>query len=182
MYGMIHKAAREFATQSLGDEAWSEVVERVGLGNEHFISGQHYSDEVTLKLIAELCGKLDMELADLLKAFGHYWIGFTERSDYSPALAMAGDDLETFLHNLDDLHHGIKATMPEADLPSFSVVRSDERQIEVLYSSGRDGLASFVEGLLNGLMDKFSEPGSVSHRSDGDGILFTINRAQAKAA
>ena len=45
---MIHKAARQFVTEVQGPQVWSGIVSRCNLNDEHFISGQHYSDEVTV--------------------------------------------------------------------------------------------------------------------------------------
>lgn len=177
MYGMIHRAAREFALRTLDEQTWGSILSTVGLDNQHFVSGQHFSDEVTLGLIGALSRELKTPVPDLMREFGRFWISFTERSDYSDALAMAGDDLVTFLCNLDDLHYGIQATMPEASLPGFTVQSADDEQIELLYISERQGLETFVEGLLLGLMDKFSEPGAISHQPAEAGVLFRIERS-----
>ena len=179
MYGMIHRAAREFAAQSMDEKAWNSFLQHLGLDNRHFISGQHYTDDVTFRLIGGLSDQLGIPTPDLLFQFGRYWISFTERSDYSAALAMAGDDLTTFLRNLDDLHHGIQATMPEASLPSFTVTKADSTSIELLYISEREGLETFVEGLLAGLMAKFSEQGTVTHQPTTAGIAFKIDRTES---
>ena len=176
MYGMIHRAARELARQTLDEQSWDAILKRLDLDNGHFISGQHYADTVTLDLVGALSEALETPVPDLLAEFGQYWISFTERSDYAAALAMAGDDLVTFLRNLDELHHGIQATMPEANLPSFSVTRADAGQIELLYISQREGLETFVAGLLQGLMAKFSEQGTISHRPSDKGVIYTIER------
>ena len=179
MYGMIHRAAREFAMQSLDEDVWQSILTKVNLNNRHFISGQHYSDEETFALIGELSERLNTPAPELLTEFGRYWIKFTERSDYSAALAMAGDDLETFLRNLDELHHGIQATMPDARLPSFSVQTADPDQIVLLYVSERQGLETFVEGLLQGLMPKFSKSDAVSHQPTNGGVEFRIDRSES---
>ena len=182
MYGMIHKAAREFSTERLGPEAWVKLQDRAGLNSEHFISGQHYGDDVTVKLLGEIAGELGCGLEDLLREFGRYWICFTSKSDYASVMDMAGDDLVTFLQNLDALHSSIKATMPEASLPSFQVLSHDETAIELVYRSEREGLTVFVQGLLEGLMQRFSEEGTVSASVDDDGIVFRISKHQSKAA
>lgn len=179
MYGMIHRAAREFAMQTLDDEVWQSILTKVNLDSRHFISGQHYSDEDTFALIGELSEHLDTPVPELLTEFGRYWISFTGRSDYSAALAMAGDDLVTFLRNLDELHHGIQATMPEASLPGFTVMVADPDQIVLLYTSERQGLETFVEGLLLGLLAKFSEAGAISHRPAQAGVEFRIDRSES---
>lgn len=179
MYGMIHRAAREFAMQTLDEQVWQSILTKANLDNRHFISGQHYSDDETFALIGELSEKLDTPVPELLTEFGRYWIKFTERSDYAAALAMAGDDLVTFLRNLDELHHGIQATMTDARLPSFTVQAADSDQIVVVYTSERQGLETFVEGLLHGLLAKFSESGSISHQLTNAGVEFRIDRSES---
>ncbi len=179
MYGMIHRAAREFAMQTLDEQVWQSILAKVNLDSRHFISGQHYSDEDTFALIGALSEKLDKPVPELLTEFGRYWINFTERSDYAAALAMAGEDLVTFLGNLDELHHGIQATMPDARLPGFTVQAVDADQIVLTYTSERQGLETFVEGLLLGLLDKFSETGAISHRPTKAGVEFTIDRSES---
>lgn len=179
MYGMIHRAAREFALQLLDEQVWQSILTKINLDNGHFISGQHYSDEDTFALIGALSEQLDTPVPDLLTAFGRYWIKFTGQSDYAAALAMAGDDLVTFLSNLDELHHGIQANMPDARLPSFSVQSADDGQIILLYISERQGLEAFVEGLLQGLLEKFSEPGVISRQLTDAGVEFRIDRTES---
>lgn len=179
MYGMIHRAARDFAMETLDEQVWQSILTKINFDNGHFISGQHYSDEDTFALIGALSEHLNTPVPGLLTAFGRYWIQFTGRSDYAAALAMAGDDLVTFLCNLDELHHGIQANMPDARLPSFSVLSSDEDQIVLLYTSERQGLESFVEGLLQGLLAKFSESGAISHQMTDAGVEFRIDRSES---
>ena len=179
MYGMIHKAARQFVIEDRGQATWTAIVEQCDLNDEHFISGQHYSDEVTVSLLGQISKNLNRPLQDLLFDFGKYWVKFTAKSSYANVLEMAGDDLVTFLDNLDTMHRSIKATMPEAVMPTFAVTRHDGPNIELLYRSEREGLEDFVRGLLYGLLDRFSEHGeiAVGHR-DGD-IFFSISRRQA---
>lgn len=179
MYGMIHKAARAFTIREHGDQRWAEIAASLDMSDEHFISGQHYSDETTVRLLGAIAADLGVEVAQLLRSFGRYWVEYTAASDYASALEMCGDDLVTFLDSLDDLHRGIKTTMPEAVLPSFSVISSDSTGIELLYQSEREGLESFVTGLLEGVMARFSEPGHVAWTAASDGVAFQITRAAA---
>lgn len=179
MYGMIHKAARQFTLECKGEATWADIMSRCDMNDEHFISGQHYSDAVTFSLLGEISNVLDTSLDDILFEFGRYWVEFTAHSSYANVLDMAGDDLVTFLENLDTMHRSIKATMPDAVMPIFAVIRNSGPEIELLYRSERAGLEQFVLGLLYGLMDRFSEHGEISFtRSDGD-TIFAIARRQA---
>ena len=182
MYGMIHKAARDFTTQECGEGIWQGIIAKCELGEEHFISGQHYGDETTISLLVAISGELGLELDDLLFRFGKYWINFTASSSYGTVMDMAGDDLATFLSNLDDMHRSIRSTMPDARMPSFMVERQDSAEIELVYRSERTGLTEFVRGLLAGLMERFDEPGEISSFARGNDIVFLIKRSVASRA
>jgi hypothetical protein len=174
MYGMIHKAARELAVAMVGEAAWGEVIQSCGLGSEHFISGQHYSDDLTVRLIGAIAAKAGVAVDSLLKDFGRHWIKFADRSNYAAVLDLAGDDLETFIKNLDRMHASIKATMPEAAMPSFELVKAAGNRITVVYRSPRRGLEPFVAGLFEGLLERFGETGTVALKPSGDDFIFDI--------
>lgn len=179
MYGMIHKAARDFVVGRKGEQIWNDVLSKSGLNDEHFISGQHYGDDLTVGLLGQIATSLDIELSDLLYEFGRHWISFTGASSYSAVMDMAGDDLVTFLDNLDAMHRSIKATMPEAVMPTFAVIRHSAAEIELLYRSERTGLEDFVRGLLAGLLERFTEYGDIDVQHRSGELVFSIARKRA---
>ena len=176
MYGMIHKAAREMALEEFGEEAWAAVLDTCALDDRHFISGQYYNDETTMALIGELVTQTGMTAEDLLDAFGQHWVKFVSASVYKSVIDMTGDNLVTFIENLNRMHDSIKATMSKAVLPSFRVLENSAPVIRVLYKSPRTGFEYFVKGLLEGLMDKFGETGTVSFKAVGGGTEYLIRR------
>ena len=182
MYGMIHKAAKDYARQHIDDAVWQSILTRCKLNDEHFISGQQYDDSATIGLLVEIANALEMQVDALLFEFGKFWIGFTANSSYGTVMDMAGDDLATFISNLDDMHLSIEATMPGADMPSFSVLRQSPTEIELIYRSSRTGLTEFVRGLLAGLMDRFNETGDIQATERGEDIVFRITRRSAVKA
>lgn len=182
MYGMIHKALRELAIEKAGEDAWREIATECKLDSEHFISVQHYPDDVTDALVAAVAAKTGADAQTLLKEFGRHWVKFAQNSGYSGVLDMAGGDLVSFLENLDRMHAGIKAAMPEAVMPSFHVDAVKPNEIVVAYASPRQGLTPFVSGLLEGLLERFGEKGEVVSRPRPDGAEFRIKRASALRA
>ena len=74
MYGMIHKAAREFTIQNHGEERWRAILAKTPLSSEHFISGQHYADDDTFALLGAVSEDLGVDIDQLLSDFGRYWI------------------------------------------------------------------------------------------------------------
>ena len=179
MYGMIHKAAREYCEARLGEASTQALIARCGMDREHFISGKHYDDATTMGLLTEIQDALDCDMDQLLHEFGHHWISFTQASSYASAMRMLGDDLATFMRNLDSLHQSVQSTMPEASLPSFVVIGETPTSIELLYRSNRTGLEAFVIGLLSGLMDRFGVSGEISVRSSGSDQIYTIEHQLA---
>lgn len=179
MYGMIHKAARAFTIREHGEKRWDAIMSSQNLSDEIFISGRHFSDTKTVALIGAIASELEVDIDDLLSGFGRYWIAFTANDDYGPALEMCGDDPLTFFHNLDDLHRGIKTALPDARLPAFRVLHGDAERIELLYQSEREGLASFVTGLIEGVLNRFSQTGVVTWEQAPDGLIFSIQRTNA---
>ncbi len=171
---MIHKAAREYALDRFGPEAWEAIAAHCGFGSEHFISGQHYPDEVTVSLIGAIAEKAGIGGDEMLTEFGRTWVPFTAKSDYAAILDMSGDDLVSFLRNLDMLHTSVAASMPKSRMPSLAVARAEDGEIELIYRSHRTGLAPFVLGLLEALMDRFGERGTVSYEPAGGDTLFRI--------
>lgn len=182
MYGMIHQAAREMIHQLHGPDAWAKILRKSGLSDEAFISAQHYSDDMTLQLIRTISQSTGKELETVLEEFGGYWITFSDASSFSGIMRMAGDNLFSFLANLDRLHASIKTTMNKAVTPSFEVVRSTETTIDIMYRSDRTGLVPFVRGLFYGLLAHFGETGTVTHVDHEDGCLFTIELQPNPAA
>lgn len=180
MYGMIHKALRELAIEKAGEDAWRDIASECKLDSEHFISGQHYSDDVTNALVAAVAAKTRTDAEVLLKEFGRHWIRFAQGSNYVGVLDMAGDDLVTFLENLDRMHASIKTTMPEAVMPTFQVNAANAKEIVIIYKSPRQGLTPFVEGLLEGVLERFNEKGEISSKPCNDGAEFRIKRASAR--
>ena len=118
-----------------------------------------------------------------LQAFGHHWVKTSNTGVYANVMAILGGSLLDALRNLDRMHASIQIAMPDAQLPQFVIVSQDERAIKLAYYSTREGLESFVLGLLEGLLNRYNQPGSVVFSgTDGEARLFTITLAPPLAA
>ncbi len=182
MYGMIQQAARDMVLARYGEEVWQAVLGESGLTSEHFISAQAYDDTITFSLLSAIGTLSDMHQDELLEEFGKFWIEFAEASPYSSVLRMAGDDLVTFLSNLDRMHASIKSTMPQTAVPSFQLLNANDGHIQLVYRSERQGLAPFVRGILHALLKKFGHTGDISTRPTDGAVVFDIVLHAAEAA
>ena len=59
--------------------------------------------------------------------------------------------------NLNNLHDRISSTFLNYRPPNFRVWEGDGKDVEILYLSERIGLTPFVEGLLQGLAQRFNQ-------------------------
>jgi hypothetical protein len=179
MYGLIHQALRDLAVLHVGEEEWNRMLENAGHTRPACIGMQYYSDTTTVRMIDMVADRLGLSFDEALTAFGSHWIDFAEQTNYARILRMAGDDLTSFIDNLDRMHATIRSNMPQADMPQFEVLQSDDTGMEVRYRSTRQGLAPMVHGILQKLATRFDEHAVISHRPMDDGAIFRIDRVRA---
>ena len=175
MYGMIHRSARAMVLEQFGPAAWDQILKSANMDDGDFVSAQPYPDETTFRLIGSAAATAGLTVDQTLRAFGHHWVKTADQGLYANVMAILGGSLLESLTNLDRMHASIQIALPDAQLPQFVVVSEDERSVQLAYYSKRDGLESFVSGLLEGLLIRFNQPGSVAFNgADGAARLFTV--------
>lgn len=175
MYGMIHRAVRQMVLDRAGKEVWAAIELTADIAQSELISAEVYDDAVTMRMIEAAAQASKTDVDQFLVEFGQYWIKYAGQSPFGSILQFTGDNLTTFLHNLDRLHGSVESVMPRARMPSFKVVSDEPGRIEVDYHSSRVGLESFVKGLFIGLLDRFDLCGDVRLLSrDCDGSRFEL--------
>lgn len=160
MYGLVNRAVEGLLRREHGDAVWETVRRRAGVSDAGFQRMKTYDDAVTVSLVAAASEELDISAADLLRAFGQYWVTYVADEGYGPMLTMAGSTLEEFLDQLDAMHARVGLTYRELRPPSFKIERQDGRLL-VHYHSNREGLGPMVVGLLEGLIARFGEAAEV---------------------
>lgn len=184
VYGMIYRAAREFAIDRLGEPFWTGFAEANGLTEAAFITAQSYPDEVTFSVIAGLAEAAAMTQSELLEAFGVYWVDYARRGPHANMLGLGGKTLPAFLGNLNRMHASLAMAMPGSRMPSFFVLSSTNERLRVNYVSSRKGLEPFVRGLLEGLCAMFATEADVIFDPEAPetGAVFEIRYRAAAAA
>lgn len=175
MYGMIHRAVRQMVLEGVGKETWADIEAAARIGQSELISAEVYDDSVTLNLIECAARCVGVEVDQFMIEFGQYWIAYAELGSFGPILHFTGEDIATFLRNLDRLHESVQSVMPDARMPSFKVLSEEPGALVVAYHSHRSGLEPFVEGLLMGLLIRFNLVGTVSPMtSEGARATFRL--------
>ena len=170
MYGLVNIAIRDLIIEKHGEEVWRKVLAKANVDDNPFLPMESFPDEMTYDLVGAASEVLGVPGPDLLNAFGQYWMTFTAEKGYGQILEFAGNDLETFLSNLDDMHARIALSLPELDPPSFDVEQMPGGKLMLHYYSDRPGLAPMVQGLLLGLGKRFGVEVSVEHLPQGEDL------------
>ena len=157
MYGLVNHAIQGLLTKEFGEDKWAEIKEKAGVQEEIFVSMQQYDDSITYNLVGAASEVTKVDAADLLEAFGRYWVLFTAEHGYAEMLDMAGGNFVEFVENLNQLHIRVGGMMPGLAPPSFDVERKGDKGMILTYTSKRAGLAPMVIGLIKGLGEKFDE-------------------------
>lgn len=156
MYGLVNLAVRDLVILNSNLETWIEICKEAGIPVTDFTAMETYPDAVTYDLVRVISSKLNMSAADVLRAFGKHWILYTAKEGYGDILSMFGQDFETCLRNLNNMHARMGAMMPQLVPPRFVVTKvADSANLRVEYHSKRPGLGPMVLGILEGLAEKF---------------------------
>ncbi|NDY96266.1 heme NO-binding protein [Wenzhouxiangella sp. C33] len=156
-------------TEMFSEEIWKRISEKAG-GDDVYVAMDPYPDEQTLKLVMAASDVLEMEPADVLKAFGKWWIGFAG-TEYKSLLDMAGSTSSEFMSNVNEIHARVGHLMPELKPPNFRVEELETGSFddhlpsvfELHYFSTRDGLFPMVHGMLEGVADSCGEDVLIEH-------------------
>lgn len=162
MYGIVNKAMEDLVVSSAGEESWQKIKALAGLQELQILESSNYDDDITNRLLSAASQVLEQSVDDLLYAFGNHWVMYTGREGWVSLFSASGDDLISFLMNLDDMHARVNAAMPEGKMPEFTLFEKDGAyQLE--YRSSREGLAPMVAGILSGLAEQFDESWDIKH-------------------
>lgn len=121
MYGLVNRAIGQLVVSLKGESAWARVCQQADWPDGGFVSIQTYDDAVTYRLVGAVSQELGLTPAEVLRAFGEYWILYTAEEGYGSMLNMCGSDLVGFLHGMNQMHARIEASLPELRPPSFQV-------------------------------------------------------------
>jgi predicted hydrocarbon binding protein len=163
MYGLVNAAFREVVVSLFGDEKWEMVRLAVVPDVDTFSPMQPYPDEITYEMLERTCHFTGVPQDELLIKFGEHWVVYTAAHGYSALFDIAGDSLPDFLLSLNELHARVGRNFPKLRPPTFHIDVIDTTTLRLHYLTRREGLCSFVRGLLQGLSLRFRTPVEVQH-------------------
>jgi len=161
MLGLINKIMRQALIEDHGEALWQQILSKQPDLSSNFDEFDQYPDSSTSALVSQASEILGIPKEQLLVHLGQRWIELTSTGDYSDYYKIGGQDIFTFLSNLDHMHATMGKTFASLSPPSFEVDVQCEGLIHLVYKSCRPGLDAFVIGLLNGLTIYFDQPADI---------------------
>lgn len=136
-----------------------------------------YDHTEIVSLVCELSRLSEVEVNDLLKAFGTYL--FTSLSKTYPDFVSKADDPLQFLEEVETyIHKEVKKLYPEAELPTFYCSRPNSHdELHMIYESMRH-MEDVCEGLIIGCMKHFGQNFSLAREKLPDGNELFILKKQ----
>jgi hypothetical protein len=181
MYGMINKAIRTLVTQEAGEDVWNQVLESSGVSDDVFDDLEGYDDSVTFSLVGSASEIMGIPASDVLEMFGIYWIDVAKEG-YGDYFNSFGNDFESFVEGLDEMHVRISEMLPNLAPPSFEIKKLGDNHFEIHYESPREGLAPLAIGTLKGVAKHFggeAEITQVEYKGTDDHDVFEVRFAKA---
>lgn len=169
MYGLVNRAIEQLVVSSRGEAAWERVCARAAVDNEGFVAMCPYHDDITYRLVQAVSQELGLSEAEVLQAFGEYWVLYTAEEGYGELMRAGGSDLRAFLGNLNVMHGRVEGVFTKMKLPHFRVEDLGPGEHLLHYESERAGLAPMVIGIVHGLARRFGQAVAITQLQHRDG-------------
>ena len=79
MYGLVNHAILGLVTAECGEDKWKEIKRKSGVEDDVFLAMKQYDDAITYKMVEVASEVTGVAGADLLEAFGTYWVLYTAK-------------------------------------------------------------------------------------------------------
>lgn len=176
MYGLVNQAVRDLVITKFGEEKWDAICEEAQSPVKEFVNMQYYPDALTYALVGAASNQLELPPNAILAEFGKFWILYTAKTGYGPIMDLFGVDYKSCLAGLNNLHARMGMSMPELTPPRFNFTEVTPKLYQIEYQSKRAGLEPFVQGLLEGLAQKFNTSVRIEFQNTADNRrIFSIH-------
>ncbi|OLP44421.1 heme NO-binding domain-containing protein [Rhizobium oryziradicis] len=179
MKGVVFTEFLAFVSESWDEDMADDIVEASSLASGGaYTSVGTYDHREIICLLEALSVRVTLSKEALMQQFGFYLAG--RFSVFFPQFFTRCGTLFAFLASIDDyIHVEVKKLYPDAELPSFDVLDSDEAQMSMRYRSSRK-MEALAEGLIYGAAHHFGRTINVVAKDGGDGsVIFVINETHS---
>ncbi|MEO5326705.1 MAG: heme NO-binding domain-containing protein [Magnetococcus sp. THC-1_WYH] len=158
MHGIIFLAFEDFLTSRLGDDAWSQVLEKAGLANSEYAPDQFYLDQDAFSLFAAGAERLGLPKNDMLHQFGHHVApGLVEMGRSTGVIRDHWKTMDILEHLNSDILVSFTNSQIATQPAMIRTYRLKYGEVAVAYVSKRK-LCPLLKGILQGVGEIFQEP------------------------
>ena len=166
MHGAVNQAVEDLVTAKFGLDTWLKIKAKSGFTEEMFLSNEPYPDQLTYDLVVATHEVTGLSPDVILIALGEHWVLETGMKKYGALLKSGGKGFEEFINYLPNFHSRVMLLYPNIIPPEFEVETISKNELILHYHSKRNGLTSFVYGLILGIGKLFDHSVEIEVRDE----------------
>lgn len=155
MLGLVNRALQGFLQDTYGRDVWDKVRQDAGLDFTRFETMLHYEPVLTERVMLAACYRLDKPLAAFLEDVGTWIISHPDHGSIRRLLRFGGSDFEEFVFSLDELPGRVAMALPDLDMPSVSLRKTNASQAEVILTWRHLNLSAVFLGGIRAMADDY---------------------------
>lgn len=136
-----------------------------------------YSFSEMLQLLQHLSANTGISIDNLLLVYAEHFFSVIERS-YPGLLATYKDPIDMLASIENHIHIEVRKIYPDAELPTFEVIKKSEKSLVMIYKSSR-AMHHFGLGLMNKTFEHFNATATIELEKlneQGTEVKFVINK------
>ena len=178
MKGIVFTEFLDLVEDKFGLEVVDKIINASELESEGvYTSVGTYKFSEMLQLLQHLSAHTEISIDNLLLVYAEHFFSVLETS-YPGLLATYKDPIEMISSIENHIHVEVKKIYPDAELPTFEVVKKTENSLIMIYKSSR-AMHHFGLGLMNKTFEHFNSTAVIDLekiKEDGTEVKFIINK------
>jgi len=180
MKGIVFTEFLEMVEKEFGLEVVDDIVLKSNLpSNAIYTSVRTYDFIEMQSLIANLSKVTGIPANDLIYAYGRYFFNVLNRS-YHKIFEHYHSPLEMLASIENHIHVEVRKLYPDAELPSFKIIKQEKDYLEMLYFSERS-MYMFAKALMEKTFEHYHAHSIIELEllnDDGSKVRFKISQKE----
>ncbi|MBU2927802.1 heme NO-binding domain-containing protein [Winogradskyella psychrotolerans] len=178
MKGIVFTEFLDLVEEKFGLEMVDRIISSSELESDGiYTSVGTYSFSEMLQLLQHLSENTGISIDNLLLVYAEHFFSVIENS-YPGLLESYSDPIEMLSSIENHIHIEVRKIYPDAELPTFEVIKKTENSLVMDYNSSR-AMHHFGLGLMNKTFEYFNATATIDLekiKEDGTKVRFTITK------
>ena len=177
MKGVVFTEFLELVETKFGIQMVDDIIKSSNLesGGAYTAVGTYKFGEM-VSLLSELSKRTQLSIDDLLYVYAQHFFTVIQVS-YPGFLKTFSDPIEMLSSIENHIHVEVRKIYPDAELPTFTVVKKTEDTLVMIYKSSR-AMHAFGRGLMNKTFEHFNTKATIlveKLKENGTEVKFSIS-------